>query len=101
VTSKGETIISIAKKLQLSEYMIMQHNGLGSYTSIHIGQTIMVPNNYGKEITMYIDQATMLPLLLQVNDEKGLFEQYIFRNINLNVTISANEFSRKNKEYHF
>lgn len=101
VVSKGETVYTIAKKLSLSEYMIMQHNDLNSYNDVSAGQTIMVPSNYGKEMTLYIEESTMLPLLLRVDDEKGLFEQYIFRNLKVNPIITAAEFSKDNKDYHF
>jgi len=101
LVTKGETIYSIAKKLSVSEYMIMQHNDLSSYTDISAGQTIMVPSDYGKEMTLYIDETSMLPLLLRVDDEKGLFEQFIFRNLKVNPAIAAAEFSKEYKDYHF
>jgi len=98
---KGETVLSIAKKLWLSEFMIMQHNKLSSFTDIKTGETIMVPTDYGKLITLYIDKTTMLPLLIRVDDEKGLFEQYIFRHVKVDPTLPADAFSKENKEYHF
>jgi len=101
VVLTGETVISIAKKLCLSEYMIMQHNDLSSYTSISPGQKIMVPNYYGKKMILYIDETTMLPLFLEVDDEKGLFEQYIYSDVKLNANLPANAFSINNKDYHF
>ncbi len=101
IVQKGETVLTIAKKLGLSEYMILQHNNLNSYSSIVAGKTIMVPNSYAKAMTLYIDKTTALPVFIKVEDEKGLFEQYTFRNISVNPAITANEFSRKDKEYHF
>ncbi|MGP8216637.1 MAG: DUF1571 domain-containing protein [Bacteroidia bacterium] len=99
--AKGETIMSIAGKLMLSEYMILQHNNLSSYSSIVAGQTIMVPNNYAREMVLYIDKSSMLPVFIKIDDDKGLFEQYIFRNVNANTTLTAEEFSKENKNYHF
>ena len=101
VVLSRETVLAIAKKLCLSEYMIMQYNGLSSYTSISEGQKIMVPNYYGKEMTLYVDEATMLPLFLKVDDDKGLFEQYTFSNIKLNANFPPDAFSIKNKDYNF
>jgi hypothetical protein len=98
---KGETVLSIAKKLWLSEVMIMQHNKLSSFTDIKTGQTLMVPTDYGKLITLYIDKTTMLPLLIRVDDEKGLFEQYIFRHVKVDPALPADAFSKECKEYHF
>jgi len=101
VVLKGETVISIARKLMLSEYMIVQHNNLSSYTDVSTGQTIMVPSTYAKSMTLCIDKATMLPALIRVEDEKGLFEQYVFKNVRLNPALSEMDFSKKNENYHF
>ena len=97
----GETVMSIAKKLWVNEYMIYLHNDLSSYTNLNEGQLIEVPNDYAKEITLYVDKATMLTLLLRVDDDKGLFEQYVYENLKLNPTFTADEFSKDNKNYHF
>jgi hypothetical protein len=101
IVKDGETVLSIAKKFMLSEFKIMLHNNLNSYTDVHAGQAIMIPNYYSNEMTLFIDKSTMLPLLIKVYDENGLFEQYIFRNIKANVAFSDDEFSRKNKDYGF
>jgi len=101
VVQKGETVITIAKKLCLSEYKIREYNHLSSYTSVVAGQELVVPDSYAKEMTLYIDKTTMLPLFVKVEDDKGLFEQYIFKNVNVNAAILDEEFSRKAKEYHF
>jgi len=98
---KGETVMSIAKKLWVNEYMILSHNDLSSYNDVSEGQTIQVPNDYAKEITLYIEKTTMLTLLLRIDDEKGLYEQYVFKNIKLNPTFADKDFSKDNKEYHF
>jgi hypothetical protein len=98
---KGENIMSIAKKLGLNEYMIMTHNQLSTYNEVNKGQTIMVPCEYAKMITLYISKSSMLPLLLRVDDDMGLFEQYVFWNVKINPAIAADEFSKDNKAYHF
>ncbi len=97
----NETVLTIAKKLGLSEYMIMAHNKIPSFTSVTPGQTIMVPNTYAKQMTLYIDKTTTLPVFIKVEDEKGLFEEYTFRHITVNPVLTDEEFTRKNKEYHF
>jgi len=97
----NETVITIAQKLGLSEYMILLHNKLVSFTSITEGETILVPNTYAKQMTLYIDKTTTLPVYIKVDDEKGLFEEYTFRHIAINPALTDEEFTRKNKEYHF
>jgi len=99
---KDETIITIARKLYLNEYMILKHNPkVSSYTDVKEGQSILVPTNYGMEVTMYIDENTMLPVLMRVDDEKGLFEQYEYKELKLNPDIKSEEFSKGYKGYHF
>lgn len=101
VVQKGETILTIARKLYLNEFMIAQHNNLGSYASVKAGQTIMVPDNYAREILLYIDEKTMLPVMMKVNDDQGLFEEYHFRSVAVNPSISPEEFTKDYKDYHF
>lgn len=98
---KGETLLTIAHKFWVNEYMLMQHNKLSSLNDVSSGQTIMIPSDYGKLITLYIDKKTMLPLLLRVDDEKGLFEQYVFKHIVIDPAFTDADFSKDNKEYHF
>ncbi len=99
---KGETIITIARKLFLNEYMILKHNPkVSSYTDVKAGQTILVPNNYGQVVSLYIDENTNLPVMMRVEDEKGLFEEYDYKVLKLNPEFNSAEFTRDYKEYHF
>ena len=98
---EGETVLTIAAKLKLSEYMILTHNKLSSYTSVDNGQTIMIPTSYAKAMTLYINESSMLPLLIKVEDDRGQFEQYYFKNVKTNVFLSDYDFSKKNKDYNF
>lgn len=99
---KGENILTIARAQYLNEYMVLKHNPkVSSYTDVKEGQTIMVPNNYGMQVKLYIDKNTMLPVMMRVDDEKGLFEEYDYRELKLNPTFSSDEFTRGYKDYHF
>lgn len=99
---KNETLITIARKLYLSEYMILENNPtLKNYESVKEGTIIKVPSAYSKMTVIYIDKQTNLPLITRVYDDKGLFESYEYLNLQLNPVIKDEEFSRKYKEYHF
>ncbi|HTB07169.1 MAG TPA: hypothetical protein VK806_09475 [Bacteroidia bacterium] len=98
---KGENLLTIAKKLFVNDYMIQIHNNLSSFSDVKAGQVIMVPTDYAQELTLYIDKTTMLPVLIKVVDDKGLFEEYHFRKLKVNPAFSANEFSKTFKDYHF
>ncbi|NNM95656.1 MAG: DUF1571 domain-containing protein [Bacteroidia bacterium] len=99
---KGENIITIARNLALNEYLVLKHNpGTGSYTDVKEGQTILISTDYAPLVELCIDKHTLIPLMLQVNDEKGLFEQYIYRNLVINPAMDESEFSKDYKDYHF
>lgn len=99
---KGETLVSIAKKLGLNEYKILDLNAeISYYNDVKEGQEILIPSGYGKEIHLLIDRENNLPTSIEVHDEKGFFEAYSFHQIELNPTITAEEFSPEFDEYGF
>lgn len=99
---KGENLISIASKLKVSEYMILENNpGIKDYYSVKEGQQIKVPSAYAKQTILYIDKQYMLPIKNMVSDEKGLFESYEYHNLQLNPKIADEEFTRNYKDYKF
>ena len=75
---ENESITSIARKLRISEYMILEVNPkFNDYFDIlKKGQIIKVPNAYAKYVTLYIDQLYFLPISIKILDDKGLYEQY-------------------------
>jgi hypothetical protein len=100
---KGETVLSLARSMHLNEYMILKRNPkISSYTeSLKEGQSIQLPTNYGMLVTLYIDKDMLLPVMMRVDDDKGLFEQYDYDNLKLNPTFQDGELTRDYKGYHF
>jgi len=99
---KDETIISIAEKFHVSEYMILEKNPqAGWYNDIVAGQVIQIPNAYAKLFLLMIDKDYMLPISEKIYDDKGLFETYEFYNLKVNSPMPAEEFSQDYKDYHF
>ncbi len=98
----GETILTIAAKSKLSEYMILELNkNINNYTDISPGQIITVPNDYSSKLEIYIDKQQMIPFLIKVYDEKGLYEQYEYYKVVLNPVFKSNEFDKGFPEYKF
>ena len=97
----GESLIEIASRLHLSEYMILEKNKLKSYRDVHAGQAILIPNCYARRLTLYISRKTMLPVVELIYDEQGLFERYEFTQVRINPVFPAEEFSESNPAYHF
>lgn len=98
----GETILSIAGRLHVSEFMILEENPkVSSYTGIAAGQVIKVPNAYAKLFLLMIDKEYMVPISQKIYDDKGLFETYEFYNLKVNSPIAAEEFTEGYKDYNF
>ena len=99
---KNETIISIANKFSVSEFMILEKKqGATDYKDVKEGEVILVPNVYAKLFFVMIDKEKMLPISVEIFDDKGLFESYEFYNLQVNSTILAEEFTEDYKAYHF
>jgi len=99
---KGETLLTIAAKYKLSEHMIMEKNpSIKSYTESLTGKTILIPNDYSSKMILYVDKVRMIPLVMKVYDNEGLYEQYEYINVVLNPIIKAEEFQSDYKDYHF
>lgn len=93
----GETLNTIARKLLVSEYMILELNeDVDDYEDVTAGQVITVPYYYAKKMELFIDGSTYLPLLQKIYDDTGLYEQYSFRNVVVNPVISSEVFNKKN-----
>ena len=99
---EGETLVSIADRLKLSEYMILENNSaVSSYEDVSAGQVIKIPNDYSPRIVLFIEKERMIPLVMKIYDDKGLYEQYEYRNITINSSFDAQEFSATFHEYDF
>ncbi len=101
LVKKGETLTSIAKKLFLSDYMLLEKNKLGFYDKVKEDDIILVPNEYAKKIVLFIDIQNNIPVKIVVYDEVGLYEQYEFSIISINPSFQSDEFTEKFKDYHF
>lgn len=102
VGQKGETVHTLAKRLLISEYHIMELNPSSRSLEDNVeGKTLKVPTSYAKKTVLFIDKDTNLPIYQEMNDEKGVFEKYEYTNVVLNPAFKADEFSDKFSEYNF
>ncbi|MCS7297354.1 MAG: DUF1571 domain-containing protein [Bacteroidia bacterium] len=98
----GEDLFSIAEKLHVSWYKIMELNGLKSpTTTLKSGQVLKVPSDYGKLIRVIIDAERYIPLMLEVEDELGVYERYEYYSVEVDPALTEKDFSRNNPEYKF
>ncbi|MCW3126701.1 MAG: hypothetical protein JWO03_2359 [Bacteroidetes bacterium] len=102
VGQAGETVNTMAQRLLVSEYHIMELNPSFRNLDDNVaGKSLKVPTSYAKKSVFYIDQATNLPIYQEMSDEKGLFEKYEYSNVTLNPAYKADEFTEKFSEYGF
>lgn len=99
---ENENLITIARKLRISEYMVLEKNSnISGYNSIKEGQTIQVPTAYAKLTILLVDKEHLLPINNKVFDDKGVFETYEYHNLQVNSFINPEEFTKKYKDYKF
>ena len=101
IVQDGEDVESIAKRFNLSSYLILLENNLNFYNDISVGDTINIPNSYAEEFEIWIDLQSYLPIVQKVFVNNTLFEYYEFNNIIINPKFNADEFSKNNKKYNF
>lgn len=100
---KGESLVSIGRKLKVSDYMLLEINSdkVKNYRDVKQGQKIKVPNAYGKKMVLYLDKRQFVPRVIKVYDDKGLYEAYEYHNLLINPKIPDEEFSEDYKGYGF
>jgi hypothetical protein len=96
---KNETLSTVAERFGCGEFRIMERNNLSPGDKIPEGKVIQVPNAYGRRTILCIDPKTYLPTMVQVNDDKGLFEKFEFSEVVPNQPIPLEEFSKDYKGY--
>jgi outer membrane lipoprotein-sorting protein len=97
-----ETVIDVAKKLNVNEYYILELNdNVDYYDDVDPGQVIKVPSHYASRMTLFIDADYMLPMVIWSYDDKGLFEKYAYSEFILNPPLDPSEFTTDYPEYDF
>ena len=76
-----QTSRKFAQKRMICEHHIFERN---KKRMLRKDQLIEVPNYYYSRMEIDVDQTTWLPLHIRVYDDKGLFENYGFSDLNTN-----------------
>ncbi|MBL4716367.1 MAG: DUF1571 domain-containing protein [Bacteroidia bacterium] len=98
---KDETVVDIASNLKICGYIVLQMNDLDGYNDVDEGQVLKIPNDYAKKLELLIEKERMIPIVLSVYDDKGLFEEYEYQDLVLNPKFEEDEFSTDYDEYGF
>jgi hypothetical protein len=96
---KNETLSTVAERFGCGEYRVMERNNLDADEKIPEGKVLQVPNAYGRRTILCVDPKTFLPTMVQVNDDKGMFEKFEFSDVVPNQNIPLEEFSKNYKDY--
>ena len=98
----GETVRSIAFKLNVAEYKIIELNeAVDDFDENLEGLTLTVPNSYSKKTILHLDQKHLMPWFMENYDERGLFSSYRYASITVNPPIDENTFNPDNPAYGF
>ena len=82
--------------------MVLTNNPkISWYNDVKEGQTIKVPNAYGKQTLLLIDKENFLPVSNTVFDDQGLYEKYEYIDLQINCVILPEEFTKNYKGYNF
>jgi outer membrane lipoprotein-sorting protein len=101
ITKEDESLISIARKLKLSEFKIAELNKISDYGPVKPSKVLIIPNSYARTTELLIDKQTWMPVSSKVFDNEGLFEAYDYTNLKLNAVFAADEFNKNFKGYGF
>ncbi len=100
--AERETATGIALKLCVNDYLLRCNNNLqNEFGYLKKGSILKVPNLYCQKAVLFIDDHLALPISLSLFDDKGLFESYEYSNIQINMPIASEEFTRNYSGYNF
>jgi len=98
----GENLEILAHKFFISDYMVMEKNPeIKSFEELKAGTTIMIPSDYAKVFILLIDAKNFTPVTAKIYDDKGLYEEYDYLNVNLSPSFTNLDFDRNNPTYGF
>ena len=98
---KGDNPYTLAQKLLIPEYFIQEANGIKSIDDNLEGKKLKVLTSYARKSVVYIDKQSMFPIYQEMWDNKGIFKKYEFKNLVVNPSFTANEFSSDYNDYNF
>ncbi len=98
---KDETLFSLCSRLNILEYAVMENNKLDYGASLSKGKVIKIPNFMAQKIVLYIDKENYLPIVQMIYDDKGLYEKYEYRKLELNIKVADNEWTPQCAGYGF
>lgn len=100
-TDRDEKLMELSRRVVASDYLIKEKNGLNYTRTIKKGTKLLVPSAYAKKVIVYIEKSTKLPLVQILYDDKGMFEKFEYKNVNLSPKIDSKEWTSDCPSYGF
>ncbi|MFC2087437.1 hypothetical protein ACFLSA_04685 [Bacteroidota bacterium] len=85
----------------INEYKLLEINDLNYSKTFERGEEICIPSDFAKIIILRINRKNYMPYIIEIHDDKGLFEKYYFKRILINPIFCNDVFDSKNAKYHF
>jgi outer membrane lipoprotein-sorting protein len=102
IVGDNETPLTIAKKLKLNYFSILETNpNIKGLNTIKPGTRLILSNDYASKMELYIHKDKLYPVYIKIYDNKGLYEEYTFINVVINPVFKNDAFSADNSKYNF
>lgn len=91
-----ETVLDIAAKFNVLAYLLIEYNdNVSSYTEDCTGKSLIIPSHYGQRVKLVINAKHGMPSLIEVYDNKGLVERYIYTDYKFSLNLPSNYFTEE------
>lgn len=101
VMKKDQKLMDLSREIVASDYLIKEKNNLNYTRTIKKGTSLSVPTAYAKSVKVYIDTKTYFPVVQMLFDERGLFEKYSYKKLDVKPSFEKNEFTSECDKYGF
>ena len=100
---EGETFLSHCDSLKISEHMVLELNrSIDDYDEdLEEGEEIIIPNDYSPKMIIYVDRERLIPLMMKVFDDKGVYEVYQYYDVQVDPEFAEDEFTPEYRDYDF
>ncbi len=100
-TDRDQKLMELSRRIVASDYLIKEKNRVNYTRTIKKGTTLTVPSAYAAKVIVYIEKSTKLPLVQTLYDDKGFFEKFEYKNVNLSPNFGSKEWTTDCLDYGF
>lgn len=93
-------LAKICKEQNVPEHRVAELNDIG-FGDVRAGTKLKIPNAYAKRVVFYIDKSTHFPVVQLIYDEKGLYEKYEYRDLDISPSFPSCEWTADCSSYNF